>query len=190
MPPERQTPAWKKIKCSLWWWNCSFESHTGLLWSLLTSGFSHGGVITLVGWFFAFPSHIACDFHPKNISIKRLLFFSSTSISSLFFYFTFPLCLPNTTRGLQFPNLHTVSLHRHSAVCIKSDVQKQSVIIFVIPVKPQQLNLDIFHILIMLSPKACWDFSHTFWKWKEVRKGQGLGKGNAWGSRVSLAPSR
>lgn len=56
--------------------------------------------------------------------------------------------------------------------------KNNSVFSFFIPVKPEQLYSEILYILVMLSSKACWDFSSTFWKWKEVRKGQYLRKGN------------
>lgn len=135
------------------------------------------GIITPVGWCFPSPLGSTRGIPPQNISVKRLLFFLLLLQLALYFLFRFPLCLPKTMQHLRFPNLHPVFLCTGILQHVSRTTRKNNfACIFFIPVKPEQLNSEVFYILVMLSSQACGNVGSTLWIREEVRKGRDPGK--------------
>lgn len=130
--------------------------------------------VSLPQWAGSFPS--CCILHVvfthRILVWKSAVFLSSASISSLFPISLCHCVYPKQCKNWDFliyaPCFATQAFCRmyqkwHAETILSS-------FFFLIPVNPEQLNSEIFYILVMLSSKACWDFSSTFWKRKRLGK--------------------
>lgn len=129
--------------------------------------------VSLPQWAGSFPSRCISHvvFTHRILVWKIAVFLSSASISSLvpisLFHCVYPKQCKNWDFLIYTPCFSTqafcsVYQKRHAKTILSS--------FFLIPVNPEQLNSEFFYILVMLSPKACWDFSSTFWKRKRLGK--------------------